>query len=155
MDRMQVARIAISRAMQRSDEDDPLADVLLAVTSSTAAMLAVLDAAAGRPPLTLLPGLVVLLCHLLRLRRAALVAAFIVWLRVLGLADAGGTLAPLLMLLICIGVLIGPDRVIDWLEARWEASDERRWLERRARSAAPIVADGPTTAGWIEDLPDP
>jgi len=151
---MLVAR-NLARARRRNIDDEPLADVLLALSASTAGMIAILDVVAGRWPLTALACLGILVCHILRLRRVAIFAAALVWLRILGLSDANSLVVPLAMLVICAVLLIGPGRVLDWVEARWDAYNERLWLERQARLAAWAEAEGIETFGWIEDLSDP
>ncbi len=153
---MLVARIGrAGRLTERSDEDDPLADVGLAISASTGAILALLDGILGVPPLTAAPTVAIVAAHLLHRRRLGVVAAAVAWFRMLALAQGAGIVTPLVMLALCGTLLVGPGRVLDWAEACWEARVE--WLrrerarrEREARDAHRIDA-----VGWIEELPEP
>ena len=150
---MVAVRIGLVRAIERIDEDEPLVDVTLALSASTGAMIALLDLAAGRWPLMALPCLVILLARSLRLSRMGTIAAMVVWLRVVSLSQATGMLAPLLMLAICVALLVGPGRVLDWLEVQWEVRAEWHRQRRDAALAARATDEEPEALGWIEDLP--
>lgn len=148
---MLAARIGLAGAMERIDDDEPFVDVVLALSASIAGMIALLDLAAGRWPLMALPCLLILAAHMFRLSRLGIAAAIIVWLRLPG--DTG-IVTPLLMTAICAALLVGPGRVLDWLELRWEAGVDRRRRRREAALAARPEDEEHDAIGWIEDMPD-
>lgn len=152
---MLVARIGLAGVMtERDREEDPLADVVLAVSASTGAILALLDGVLGTTPLTIVPCLVIVAAHLARLRRIGVVAASLVWLRLLPLSGISGAVTPLLMIGLCAVLLIGPGRVLDWAEERWETHAERLRAERLRAEREGRAADERAGVGWIEDLPN-
>lgn len=151
---MLAARHGLAVALRRSDDEDPVADGVLALTMSTAAVIALVDLVAGRLPLSVAPGLVVLLGTLLRFRRIAIVAAIVVWVATLGVNGASGFAAMLMIVGTCLALLAGPGHVLDWLEERWDARNERLRQERDARAITAAAAVGVGAIGWIEDLPE-
>jgi hypothetical protein len=149
---MLATRIGLAGALERSDEEQPLADAVLALSASAAAVMAFLDVAAGLIPLTALPAIAIGVGHVLHRRRVGILAAIAVWIAILRL-DPGGLVAALMMLGVCVALLVGPDRAIDLLEDLWQARTERIRDEEAARVSAALAADGVETVGWIEDDP--
>ena len=152
---MLAARTGLAGVLaERGDEEDPLADVILAVSASTGAILALLDFVLGAVPITAVPCLVILGGHVARARRIGIAAAAAIWLRVLPLTEGAGAVTPLLMIGLCCVLVVGPGRVLDWAEVRWAARTERLRFERLRREREAREADGIDAIGWIEDLPD-
>jgi hypothetical protein len=61
-------------------------------------------------------------------------AAIVVWSAILLRTEGWAIVPPLMMIVLCLALAIGPDRLLDWV------GDE--WAGRRVRDPE---------AGWIED----
>lgn len=118
------------------------ASVVLALTATVGCMVTVLDVVQGQFPLVALPtaGL------LASMARHEIVAgswwSMGAWATLLPMALSMGIVAPLLMIVVCLGLAIGPDRLTEWA------------IERMKVSPPPAEpGQHPEAVGWIEDDP--
>jgi hypothetical protein len=111
---------------------------LFGLTAGVGGFAAVIALVAGQLPLTAIPTLALVGCLLFG--ASVVVAAYgaaIVWLVLLPAADGEALLVPLTMIVLCLAVAVGPDRLLSWL----------------ARDAAPGSEDDSAAEGWIEEEP--
>ena len=118
-----------------SGEDaETVVRAIFALTAGVGGMLTGIAVAGDQLPLIALPTTVLIGCLCFdRLSVAAYVAAG-VWLALAPAASGEALLAPLSMILLCLAIAVGPDRLVGWL----------------ARDATP-VGRALEDAGWIED----
>jgi len=127
----------------RSEEVDAAYGAVMAVTAASGAMIAIFAVVEGSLPFTAAPTLVLLAGMA---RRSTIVSAWsgaAVWGPMLGMASGLAVVAPLLMIVLCVGFAVGPDRLLDWVRDEWAGreSGERAGRDSHAR----------TDQGWIED----
>jgi hypothetical protein len=114
--------------------------VVLAVTAGVGVMIVLLSAAQGDLSPIVLPtaGLLV------GIGRHAPVAsawfALVAWMTLLPLALGVAIVAPLMMIVVCLALAIGPERVL-------------AWAETHLRLTTPRGDTDQAMAGWIEDDP--
>jgi hypothetical protein len=114
--------------------------VVLAITAAAGVMLVLLAAVNGAVSPIVVPTTALLVCIARRAPVAGAWCALAAWVTLLPMALGMGVVAPTLMILVCLSLAIGPDRVIAWAEAH-------------VRLGAASPATDPETAGWIEDDP--
>jgi hypothetical protein len=118
------------------------ASVVLAVTATVGVMVVLLAAAQGTLAMIAIPTFALLVSMA---RHAAVPSAWwalAAWAALVPTALGMGIVAPLLMMVVCLGLAIGPDRLADWA------------IERMKVRPPPIEPGaGPETVGWIEDDP--
>ena len=118
------------------EDAEAVVRALLGLTAGAGAFAAAAAASTGQLPLIGLPTLALLG---LLLARAPISwpasAAASVWLLLLPAASSEGILVPLTMLVVCIALAIGPDRLLSWV----------------ARDAAPGSEPRVEDRGWIEE----
>jgi hypothetical protein len=123
----------------RGEDAEAAVRAVLALTAGIGAIAAVIDLAAGRAPVIALPTLLLAAGVAVAATIVAAYAAAGVWLVLVPVAPGEALLAPLAMILICVAIAVGPERMMSWA----------------ARDAAPPL-DGPHDPvepdGWIEDL---
>ena len=118
------------------------ASVVLALTATVGGMVALLTAVQGGVALIALPTAALLVCMARHDTVASAWWALAAWAALLPMAISMGILAPALMMVVCLGLAIGPDRVAGWVQERLRVS--------------PPPADpgsAPESVGWIEDDP--
>ena len=111
---------------------------LFGLTAGIGGFAAVIALVAGQLPLTAIPALGLVGCLLFG--TSVVVAAYVaatVWLVLLPAAQGEALLVPLTMIVLCLAVAVGPDRLLSWL----------------ARDAAPGSEDDGAGEGWIEEEP--
>ena len=111
---------------------------LFGLTAGVGGFAAVIALVADQLPLTAVPTLVLIGCLLVG--APVVVAAYgaaSVWLVLLPAAPGEALLVPLTMIVLCLAVAVGPDRLLSWL----------------ARDAAPASEGGRADEGWIEEEP--
>ena len=114
--------------------------VVLALTAGVGVMIVLLSAVQGvvNPIVFPTAGLIVGIC------RDAPVAsawfALVAWVTLVPLALGMAIVAPLRMIVVCLALAIGPERVL-------------AWAETHVRLGPPRAGADPATAGWIEDDP--
>ena len=118
------------------------ASVVLALTATVGCMVTVLDLVQGQLPLVALPTVGLLVS----VARHEIVAgswwSMAAWAALLPLALNMGIVAPLLMMVVCLGLAIGPDRVTEWA------------IERMKVTPPPAErGPEPEAIGWIEEDP--
>ncbi|MGH2446804.1 MAG: hypothetical protein ACRDGD_12325 [Candidatus Limnocylindria bacterium] len=127
---------------QASEEAVAAARVVLGLTIGVGFMAAAMGAATGDPiSLVVVPTLVLVasLAFVSRSDRAVMVAGMAgvaVWLVLLPQAHAEAMLAPLAMIVLCLAIALGPDRLLGW-------------IGRDVRGRASVEA--PPDDGWIEE----
>jgi hypothetical protein len=134
---MAVPVAATGARHQRSEEADALYGVVVALTVSSGAMVAVFAMLEGDVPITALPTVALLVGMARRSLPLTAWSGVVVWALVLPMAPGMAILAPVLMVVACLAFAIGPDRLLDWVH------DE--WIGR--------MGDEPVEVGWIEDEP--
>jgi hypothetical protein len=128
--------LAARRRTAYSEDAEAVVRALLGLTAGAGAFAAAGAAATGQLPLIGLPTMV-LLGLLLAGASTSLAgyAAGSVWVLLLPAASGEGLLVPLTMIVLCLAVAVGPDRLLSWM-----AHDV-------APGSAPRVED----RGWIEE----
>jgi hypothetical protein len=124
----------LRRHAARSEEGEAAERAVILVTLAVGAMLTILDATHELPLLVAAATLALVLAMGLRADRIVPWAAAAVWASILPRTEGWGTVAPLMMIALCLALAIGPGQVLDWLRDEWSG---------RA-SAEPA-------AGWIEE----
>lgn len=147
-----VARATPRAAPAFTEEGRAAARTLLTTTAAIGGMVTLIDLAVGSPPVIAAPALA-LLVGLVGIRlfgwttaltRATGWAGAAVWLVLVPTARGEAIVVPLAMTVICAALAIGPGRVLAWAIRDAAGRDVDRATE--------VAADGPHTAGWIEDL---
>ncbi|MGH2385019.1 MAG: hypothetical protein ACRDGB_08235 [Candidatus Limnocylindria bacterium] len=111
---------------------------IFGLTAAVGTMAAAMAAVTGQLPLIALPTLVLLGWLVVGAPVAgAAYAGAAVWLVLAPTAQGEALLAPLAMVVLCIAIALGPERVLAWL----------------SRDAAPAVDSVGDDHGWIEDEP--
>jgi len=106
------------------------------LTAGVGGLSAAVAAATDQLPLTAIPTLVLLACLLggVPIFVAAYAAAS-VWLVIVPAAPGEALLVPLTMIVVCLAIALGPDRLLSWI----------------ARDAAPAPSQADGEEGWIEE----
>jgi hypothetical protein len=120
---------------RRSEESDAVYGVVMAVTATSGAMIAVFDVVEGTLPLIAAPTIVLLAALAQRSTVVSAWAGVAVWVLVLGKASGLAVLAPILMAGLCLAFAVGPDRLLDWIRDEWIGREE----------------DPRAEVGWIEE----
>jgi hypothetical protein len=118
------------------------ASVVMALTATVGVMVSLLAAVQGGVALIALPTAALLVSMARHATVASAWVALAAWAALVPMAMGMGTLAPALMMVVCLGLAIGPGRVAAWVQERMKVS--------------PPPADPgamPESVGWIEDDP--
>ena len=128
--------LAARRRTAYSEDAEAVVRALLGLTAGAGAFAAAGAAATGQLPLIGLPT-VALLGLLLAGASMSLAgyAAGSVWVLLLPAASGEGLLVPLTMIVLCLAIAVGPDRLLSWM----------------AHDAAPGSAPRVEDRGWIEE----
>lgn len=127
---------AAGRRTAYSEDADAVVRALLGLTAGAGAFAAAAAAATGQLPLIGLPTLALLGFLLAGASIAwAASAAGSIWVLLLPAASGEGILVPLTMMVVCLALAVGPDRLLSWL----------------AVDAAPGSAPRVEDRGWIEE----
>ena len=120
------------------EDADAAVRAVFGLTAGVGGFAAVFALAAGQLPLTAIPTVVLLGCLLAGASVVvAAYAAAAVWLVLLPAAPGEALLVPLTMIVLCVAVAVGPDRLLSWM----------------ARDAAPGLPGDKAGEGWIEEEP--
>jgi hypothetical protein len=126
-----------------SDEADAFVRVVLGLSLGVGGMAAALGAATGSPILLVaLPTAILLGARVLGSDSVAGWAGAAVWVALLPPAHEEAMLGPLAMIVLCVAVALGPERLLAW------ASDQL--LARRGGEPA-VPRPRRTPVGWIEE----
>jgi hypothetical protein len=127
---------AAGRRTAYGEDAQAVVRALLGLTAGAGAFAAAAAASTGQLPLIGLPTLALLG---LLLAGASITwaasAAVGIWTLLLPAASGEGILVPLTMIVVCLALALGPDRLLSWL----------------ARDAAPGSAPRVEDRGWIEE----
>ena len=128
--------LATHRRTAYGEDAEALVRAIIAMTAAVGAFAAVGSAASGQLPLIGVPTLVLLGSVLVGAPIAAAASsAGVIWLMLLPMASGEALLVPLTMVMLCVAIAAGPERLLSWL-----ASD-----------AAPERAADLAEVGWIEE----
>lgn len=128
--------MAATRGRRRtSEEEAAVTGVVMAVTSTAGAMLALVGLVQHAIPVVVIPTVVLLMTLVRGGGPAAGWASVAVWCAILPLARGAALLAPLLMIVLSVAIAVGPERLFDWVRHEWSGRD----------------APDPARVGWIED----
>jgi hypothetical protein len=133
---MATPAVTSRRRPTASEEGAAITSVVMAVSAAGGGMLALIQGVNGAPAFAALPTLILLGALLLRAPSVAAWSALGVWLVIMPLADGVAILAPLMMIVLCLALAIGPERLLDWIRDEW--------------SGHASGTDEPPSA-WIED----
>jgi hypothetical protein len=133
---MTVDPTTASRRPARSEEAAAARSALLTVTVAVGSMLSLFDLGVSAPPVLFVPTAVLVLALARRADGAAAWSAAAVWAAMLFRAEGVALMAPLMMIVACSALAVGPDRLLGWVGDEWNGRE-------RARSPS----------GWIEDVP--
>lgn len=130
----------LRRSSPMGEEERAASSVVLAVTATVGVMLVLLSAVQGSLAPIAFPTAALLVGMAHRNPVASAWCALVAWLTLLPIAAGSAVVAPLLMVVICLALAIGPDRLL-------------AWAETHMRLGLPRAGSDPATAGWIEDDP--
>lgn len=128
---------ATSHRTPYGEDAEAAVRAVLGLTAGVGGLSAAVAVATDQVPFTALPTLVVVACLLggASILVAAYAAASI-WLVLAPTASGEALLVPVAMIVLCLAIALGPERLLSWL----------------ARDAAP-TADRAAGEGWIEEDP--
>ena len=126
--------VLLRRPAARSEEGEAAERVVIFVTAAVGAMVTVFESVVAMPLLVALATLALAATMALRARKLAPWAAMAVWATLLLRTEGWAILPPLLMIVLCLALAVGPDRLLDWVG--------EEWVGRRKRQEP---------GGWIED----
>jgi len=130
----------LRRTSPMGEPERAASSVVLAVTAGVGVMIVLLFAAQGMVNPVAVPTAALLVS----IGRHAVVASawfsLVAWAMLLPLALGMAIVAPLMMIVICLALAIGPERVLAWLGAH-------------AGLSSPRADADPGMVGWIEDDP--
>jgi hypothetical protein len=127
---------AAGRRTAYGEDAQAIVRALLGLTAGAGAFAAAAAASTGQLPLIGIPTLALLGFLLAGASIAwAASAAGSIWVLLLPAASSEGILVPLTMIVVCLGLAIGPERLLSWL----------------VRDAAPGSAPRVEDRGWIEE----
>jgi hypothetical protein len=128
--------MAAGRRTAYSEDAEAVVRALLGLTTGVGAFAAAGAAATGQLPLIALPTLALLGLLLTGASIAPVgYAAASIWVFLLPAASGEGHLVPLTMIVLCLALAVGPDRLLSWM----------------ARDAAPGSTPRVEDRGWIEE----
>ena len=130
----------LRRTTPMGEEERAASSVVLAVTAAVGVMLVLLSAVHGTFAPIAVPTAALLIAMARRAPEASAWCALVAWSTLLPMGDGTGVIAPVLMILICLALAIGPDRVLAWIEAH-------------VRLGSSATTTDPQAMGWIEDDP--
>ena len=127
--------MAAGRRTAYSEDADAVVRAIFGLTAGVGAFAAAGAAATGQLPLIVIPTLALLGFRLTGASIAlAASAAASTWALLLPAASGEGLLVPLTMIVLCLAIAVGPDRLLSWLAgdatpASKPRVDERGWIE--------------------------
>ncbi len=127
---------AAGQRVAYGEDAEAVVRAIFGLTAGVGALAAAATVAIGQLPFTAPPTLVLLICLLFG--SSLMVAgsgAASVWLVLLPAAPGEALLVPLTMIVFCLTIGIGPERLLAWL----------------ARDATPTVGGVVSGEGWIEE----
>jgi hypothetical protein len=130
--------LMVARPRTAYGEDaEAIVRALLGLTIGVGGFATAGDVSTGQLPLIVVPTLAVLVCLLVGASIAlAASAAAGTWLILLPTVSGEGLLVPLTMMVVCIAIAVGPDRLFAWV----------------ARDATPTPVAPLSDVGWIEEV---
>ena len=132
----------VRRESPMGEAEIAAASVVLALTATVGAMVSLLTAVQGSVALIALPTAALLVCMARHRTVASAWWALAAWATLLPMAMGMGTVAPMLMMVVCLCLAIGPERVAGWAGERMKISPP---ATDPGSSLEPV--------GWIEDDP--
>ena len=131
------ALIAADRHTAYSEDAEAVVRALFGLTVGVGGFATAGAVSTGEVPLIALPTLAVLACLLLRTSIAvAAFAAATTWAILLPTVSGEGLLVPVMMVVGCLAIAVGPERLLAWV----------------ARDATPTPAAPLPEVGWIEEV---
>ncbi len=134
-DRMAMIRMARLRRPARSEEGEAAERVVVFVSVVVGAMLTLFESVTAFPLLVALATLGLAVALVLRATGLAPWAALALWATILIRTEDWALVPPLMMIVLCLALAMGPDRLLDWVRDEWSGRD---------------VND--PRSGWIEDV---
>jgi hypothetical protein len=128
-------RMARMRRPARSEEGEAAERVIVFVSVVVGAMLTLFESVAAFPMLVALATLGLAVALVLRATGFAPWAALALWATILIRTEGWALVPPLMMMVLCLALAMGPDRLLDWMRDEWNGRD---------------VSD--PRSGWIEDV---
>ncbi|HYI65534.1 MAG TPA: hypothetical protein VEW95_01265 [Candidatus Limnocylindrales bacterium] len=129
--------IAANRRTAYGEDAEAVVRALFGLTVGVGAFAIAGAVSTGQAPFIAIPTLALLGCLLLGASIAfAATAAAGIWLILLPSVSGEGTLVPVTMIVVCVAIAVGPDRLVAWV-----ASD-----------ATPTPVAPPSDVGWIEEV---
>jgi hypothetical protein len=132
----------VRRESPMGEAEIAAASVVLALTATVGGMVSLLTAVQGSVPLIALPTAALLVSMARHATVASAWWALAAWAALLPMAMSMGIVAPMLMMVVCLGLAIGPERVAGWVGERMKISPP-----------ATDPEGTPESVGWIEDDP--
>jgi hypothetical protein len=123
------------RRPARSEEGEAAERVVVFVSVVVGAMLTLFESVTAFPLLVAFATLALAVALVLRATGLAPWAALALWATILMRTDGWALVPPLMMIVLCLALAMGPDRLLDWVRDEWNGRD---------------VSDPPS--GWIEDV---
>jgi hypothetical protein len=120
----------------RSEEGEAAQSVVLVLSLVVGAMLTLFESVREVPLLVAGSTLGLAVALAMRADRLAPWLATALWAAILIRTEGLGLVAPIMMIVLCLALAIGPDRLLDWVRDQWNGRQ---------------VGEPP--AGWIEDDP--
>ena len=131
--------MATGRRTAYSEDAEAVVRALFGLTAGVGVFAIAGAVSAGQAPLIAIPTLALLGCLLLGASIApAASAAAGTWLILLPSVSGEGLLVPVTMIVVCIAIAVGPDRLLAWV----------------ARDATPTPVAPVADVGWIEEVDD-
>ena len=128
--------MAARRRTAYSEDAEAVVRALFGLSAGVGGFAAAGAASTGQLPLIAVPTLALLGCLLMGAPIvAAASAAASIWLTLLPTVSGEGLLVPVTMMVLCLAIAVGPDRLLAWA----------------ARDAAPGSGPPVTEEGWIEE----
>ena len=128
--------MAANRRTAYGEDAEAVVRALLGLTIGVGGFATAGAVSTGELPLIVVPTLAVLGCLLIGASIAlAASAAAVTWLILLPSVSGEGLLVPMTMMVACIAIAVGPDRLLSWV----------------ARDATPTPVAPLPDVGWIEE----
>jgi hypothetical protein len=124
----------LRRHAARSEEGEAAERVVIFLSVAVGGMLTVLESAVELPMLVAIATLWLAATLVLRAVDVAPWAALVLWATILPRTEGWALVPPLMMIVLCLALAVGPDRLLDWVRDEWNGR-----------------ADGEPQAGWIEE----
>lgn len=129
-------RTALARGrVARSEEGAAAESVVLLVSVVVGGMLTVFESITEVPLLVAFATLGLAVTLALRLERAQPWAAALLWATILIRTEGMALIPPLMMIVVCVALAVGFDRILDWARDDWAGKH----------------TDEEPRAGWIEE----